>query len=288
MFFKLPRWIAPHTYSNKRFDDLSEHEISDLKDRLSGFTSTDPEVSVVIPAWNEENTLFKTLSSLSSNQTSYRVEIIVINNNSTDRTQEILDRLGVRSFLEKQQGITFARETGLEKARGRYHLCADSDTLYPPAWIDLMIKPLTADDKTVGVYGRYSFLPETNKDLFWLYLYEKITGLLIRVRRINREFVNVLGFNMGFITEAGRHNGGFRVKEVRKFDNGPNNFVEESEDGTMALNLLKSGRLKLVSDPKARVFTSSRRLLSEGGIGNAFLSRLSLHSRRMFEYISGR
>ncbi|WP_276349129.1 glycosyltransferase family A protein [Daejeonella sp. JGW-45] len=287
-FFNLPVWIKPHLYSHKKFEELSDNLIEELKNRLARFTTEEPDISVVIPAWNEEDTLFRTLSSLASNQIPNKVEIIVVNNNSTDKTQEILERLGVRNFSESQQGIAFARQLGLTKARGQYHLCADSDTLYPPDWIELMVKPMRKDPNIVGVYGRYSFLPRNTEDLPILFFYEKITGLLIRLRRLKREFVNVLGFNMGFITEIGRNNGGFQVKDIRKFDNAPgSSFVDESEDGTMALNLMKTGKLKLVTDRKARVFTSTRRLDADGGILEAFISRGKLHSTRLREYISG-
>jgi hypothetical protein len=56
----------------------------------------------------------------------------------------------------------------------------------------------------------------------------------------------------------------------------------------MALNLKKSGNLKLITDPKARVFTSSRRLAAEGGLTKAFMNRLFLHSKRIKEYLSGK
>ncbi|MEJ7692087.1 glycosyltransferase family 2 protein [Daejeonella sp.] len=288
-FFALPGWVTEHLYSYRGYTELSVLELEDLKHRLSFYSSKYPEVSVVIPAWNEENNLFRTLSSLASNKVSYPVEFIVVNNNSTDKTQEILDKLGVKSFVQPLQGITFARQLGLEKAKGTFHLCADSDTLYPPDWIELMVKPMRENKHIVGVYGRYSFLPQDVRQLPALFFYEKITGLLIRIRKMNREFVNVLGFNMGFITKTGRENGGFEVNLIRKFDNSPGkDFIEESEDGTMALNLLKVGRLKLVTNSRARVFTSSRRLVSGGGLVRSFMDRSNLHSKRMLEYIFGK
>jgi cellulose synthase/poly-beta-1,6-N-acetylglucosamine synthase-like glycosyltransferase len=178
---------------------------------------------------------------------------------------------------------------GLLMAKGKYHLCADSDTFYPPKWIDLMCKPMRKSSKIVGVYGRYCFIPPKGQGRFNLWLYEKVTGILVRIRKYNREYINVLGFTMGFITEIGRTNGGFEVTEVRKFDNalGSEYFVEEAEDGRMAVNLKKKGLLKLVTHPQARVFTSSRRLTSEGGVFSSFTRRLKLHFIRMNEYISG-
>src|SRR5690606_3484231 len=166
---------------------------------------------------------------------------------------------------------------------------ADSDTFYPPRWIELMVKPMMEDTGITGVYGRYSFLPPLGQGRLLFWFYEIITGILIRIRKRKREHINVLGFNMGLVTEAGRETGGFKVTQVRKFDNalGSDYFVEEAEDGRMALNLQKKGRLKLVTHPEARVFTSSRRLVAEGGLIQSFLNRFKLHTGRMKEYLNG-
>jgi glycosyltransferase involved in cell wall biosynthesis len=288
-FFDIPSWLKPHFYSGRKFKDLTPLEITDLKDRLSHYNSEHPEVSIVIPAWNEENNIFKTLSSLASNNTSRKVEIIVVNNNSSDRTQEVLDTLQVKSFFQREQGISHARQLGLLQAKGKFHLCADSDTFYPPGWIDAMVTPLDPPNEFVGVYGRYSFIPAPGANRVALSIYEAITGALIRLRKYKREHLNVLGFNMGFVTACGLDNGGFEVNEVRKFDNakGSHQFVEESEDGRMALNLKKTGKLCLIESKDARVYTSSRRLVAEGGLFEAFKSRVLLHSNKIGEYIKG-
>lgn len=289
--FNLPTWLKKHQYKGKQFADLSTSEVIDIKNNISKYQHSHPEVSVVIPAWNEEKNIFRTLSSLSASNTKRKVEIIVINNNSTDATQSILDNLVVKNYFQIEQGITFARQMGLEKAKGKYHLCADSDTFYPPDWIDNMVKPLENDENVVGVYGRYAFIPEDNEyERLFFWMYEKLAGVIIRLRKNKREHINFLGFNMGFITAIGLQNGGFKVKEVRKFDNafGSDYFVDESEDGRMAVNLMKTGKLKMITKEKARVFTSSRRLIAEGGIATAFKHRFKLHSKRLVEYLNGK
>lgn len=284
--FNLPGWLEKHRFSGKKYIDLKEEELLRLRTELSRFNPEHPEVSVVIPAWNEENNIYRSLSSLAASNTHYNVEIVVVNNNSTDKTQEVLNALGVRSYLQPIQGTPFARQMGLEKARGKYHLCADSDTFYPPDWIDLMVAPMIEDKGVVGVYGRYSFIPPKGSSRFIMWFYEKVVGIVVLLRKKNREYLNVLGFNMGLRTDVGLRTGGFNVTEVRMFDNalGSDYFVEEAEDGRMAVNLRKEGRLELVRNGKARVFTSSRRLEAEGGIGKAFLNRLKLHSARLKEY----
>lgn len=288
--FDIPAWVKPHLYTGQNFDGLTATDIADLKHRLTGFAHTTPDVSIVIPAWNEQDNIYRALSSLAANKTNYKAEIVVINNNSTDRTQELLDMLGVRNYLQPIQGTPHARQMGLFKAKGKYHLCADSDTFYPPTWIDAMLQPMIKDNTIMGVYGRYSFIPPPGHSRLSLLPYEWLTGIMIRIRRMNREFINMLGFNMGFVTEVGRTTGGFEVSGVRKFDNarGSEYFVDEAEDGRMALNLQKKGKIKLITDERAKVFTSSRRLQAEGGIAKSFVNRFRLHTHRMKEYISGR
>jgi glycosyltransferase involved in cell wall biosynthesis len=288
--FSLPRWLIKHQYKHRLFGDLTKRELERIQNGLAKFKDPNPDVTIVIPAWNEENNIFRTLSSLASSESERKIEIVVINNNSTDDTQKVLDSLGVVNYFEEKQGITFARQQGLEKAKGKYHLCADSDTFYPPKWIDEMVKNLEKNDETVGVYGRYSFIPEIESERFFFWLYERFAGIIIRLRKSKREHINFLGFSMGFETSIGLNNGGFKVKQVRKFDNavGSDYFVDESEDGRMAVNLMKTGKLFLVTSNKARVFTSCRRLVAEGGIFKAFNHRFKLHSKRISEYLNGK
>ncbi|MCF2488803.1 glycosyltransferase family 2 protein [Dyadobacter sp. CY347] len=285
--FGLPKWIFPHLFTNKRFQDLTGEEVERLRTAISRFKEESPDVSVVIPAWNEENNIYRTLSSLSASKSKYKVEIIVINNNSTDGTQKVLETLGVRTYLQTIQGTPFARQMGLELARGKYHLCADSDTFYPPDWIDLMVAPMVKDAGITGVYGNYAFIPPENQGRFGLWIYEKFAGIMIRIRKKNREYLNVYGFNMGFVTEIGRAMGGFKVSGSRVYANiVGSDFQNEAEDGRMALNLKKAGKLAMVADSRAKVFTSPRRLLDDGSITNAFFNRAKRQLQGMRDYLS--
>ncbi len=275
-FFRLPGWVEPHLYSNKRFSDFTPYEIEALRQKLKPFNHPNPEVSVVIPAWNEENNIYRALSSLADSRSRFATEIIVVNNNSTDNTQQVLDALGVRSYVQPLQGTQHARQMGLEKTRGKYHLCADSDTIYPPEWINYMIEPLMTDKRISCVYGNYSFLPPEGHSRMGLALYELAGEVVIRLRQHGgNEFINAYGFDMGFETQKGLLSGGFLISGNRKYDNiKGSDFINECEDGRMALNLVMSfGRLHRVTSKKARVFTSSRRLMDDGSIWKAFMNR---------------
>ena len=285
--FGLPAWIKPHLFKEKRFKDLSQSEINALKLSISSYLHSNPDVSVLIPAWNEENNIYRTLSSLSNTRTKYKVEIVVINNNSTDGTQHVLDTLGVRNYMQPIQGTPFARQMGLDMAKGKYHLCADADTFYPPDWIDLMVAPMVKDSGITGVYGNYSFIPPENHGRLGLWLYEKFAGIVIRIRKRKREYLNVYGFNMGFLTEVGRATGGFKVSGSRVYANiVGSDYENEAEDGRMALNLKEAGKLKMVTDSKATVFTSPRRLMDDGGITQAFFNRAKRQLNGMRDYLS--
>ena len=271
----VPQWVKSHAYEERPFGALTPREVLVLREALRRFSEPNPEVSVVIPAWNEADTIHRTLASLAATRTLLRTELIVIDNNSTDRTGEVLAALGVRTLVQPVQGTPHARQMGLQRAKGRFHLCADSDTLYPPDWIDLMVKPMRENAGIVGVYGTYSFIPPKGQNRLGLFFYELLTTSLILYRKRKQEFRNVYGFNMGFVTEIGRQTGGFKVGGDRVYTHVVgSDFANEAEDGRMALNLKGRGKLCWVTHPRARVFTSSRRLMDEGSIGKAFLKRV--------------
>ncbi|NNU33377.1 glycosyltransferase [Mucilaginibacter sp. S1162] len=78
-------------------------------------TTGKPLISVVMPAYNEEENIVPTLASLCNNITSNPVEIIVVNNNSKDNTEALVKACGVTCVDETNQGITNARNKGLSQ-----------------------------------------------------------------------------------------------------------------------------------------------------------------------------
>src|SRR3989338_1899751 len=92
------------------------------------------KVSVVIPAFNEEKYIENTLFSLlkSEQKTHLDYEVILVDNNSFDRTAEIAQkftgRMNLRIIKETRQGRGIARARGFEEAKGAIILSADADT----------------------------------------------------------------------------------------------------------------------------------------------------------------
>lgn len=243
----------------------------DLRQKLGQFRVTDPQVSIIVPAYNEEGTIVRLLRSLGDLKTRYRTELIVVNNNSTDRTQELLDYYGVRSVFVRTQGVAYARQAGLETARGMYIANADADSLYPPTWLDTLIAPLH-DAGVSCTYGTYSFIPGPATSPLQLAFYERSARLAAILRSNYREFINVLGFNFAFRRDDALAVGGFNLNAGYQGSRSQANG--RCEDGWMALCLMQKGKLYRVSSPKARARTSDRRLMLDGGPQRAFGKRL--------------
>jgi len=223
-----------------------------------------PEVSIVMPAYNEEDNIAQTLASLCQNKTTRSVEIIVVNNNSRDRTQELIDACGVKSIFQPIQGITVSRNAGLAEATGKYILNADADSIYPQNWIDLMVDPLD-DNRNALTYGRFALIPTGNTGRLTYFFYEYIAEFSRWINKfIKDEAVNVYGFNSGFRREQGLSVDSFNHPE------GTN------EDGWMALKLRNKGygRLYLVKDIRAMVWTTDRRIELDGGLIQGTVKRL--------------
>ena len=91
-----------------------------------------PSISVVIPAFNEAEFIAATYKSVFITATAHytgHVEIIVVDNNSTDKTGEIASSLGAIVVFEAKNQIARARNAGAKKATGDYLVFVDADTL---------------------------------------------------------------------------------------------------------------------------------------------------------------
>jgi len=116
--------------------------------------ATGATVSVVIPAYNEEQYLGRCLEALA--QQTYpadRLEVIVVDNGSTDATAEIARQYGVRVIAEPRKGVARARQTGFEAARGAIIASTDADTVVPPFWVARIAAHFRADPALGAVYG---------------------------------------------------------------------------------------------------------------------------------------
>jgi glycosyltransferase involved in cell wall biosynthesis len=99
-----------------------------------------PKVSVIIPAYNMARYVGETISSAQA-QSFTDHEIIVINDGSTDETEQALEpfRDQIVYVRQKNRGLSAARNTGLRLARGAYVALLDADDLLLPAYLEKMV-----------------------------------------------------------------------------------------------------------------------------------------------------
>jgi glycosyltransferase involved in cell wall biosynthesis len=108
------------------------------------------KVSVVVPAYNEEMYLPSCLQSLAAQ--TYPCEIVVCDNNSTDRTGDIAARYASRVVREKRQGAMHATNAGLRAASGDLLAVTGADCSVPPDWIERFL-PHFRDEGVIACYG---------------------------------------------------------------------------------------------------------------------------------------
>jgi glycosyltransferase involved in cell wall biosynthesis len=106
------------------------------------------KVSLVIPAYNEEKHIEKCLQC-AINQDEKTDEIIVVDNNCTDKTVEIAKKYGARIVKEERQGMIYARNAGFNAAKYEIIARTDADTKLPKDWI-LKIKNNFKNDPKLG------------------------------------------------------------------------------------------------------------------------------------------
>lgn len=101
------------------------------------------DVSVIIPAYNEEKHIRKCIESL-LNQTLKAREIIVVDDGSTDETYQICTSYGepVKVFRKNHSGAGSSRNFGALKARGEILVFFDADMVAPPDYLEKLVTPI--------------------------------------------------------------------------------------------------------------------------------------------------
>lgn len=112
-----------------------------------------PMLSVVIPAFNVKDTIAKTLESIKRSDYPGKMEIIIVDDGSTDGTRELLPKLeGVRVLLkEKNAGKAAALNSAFKVVKGEIVACVDSDSYPEPAAFREAVASLLSDEKSGAV-----------------------------------------------------------------------------------------------------------------------------------------
>jgi glycosyltransferase involved in cell wall biosynthesis len=117
-----------------------------------------PTISLVIPAYNEQDYLPACLDAVVRNLGGQAMEIIVVDNNSTDGTRQVVERYpGVTYVFEPRKGITRARQRGYQAASGDIIAYIDADTRPRAGWIEQIWQQFGANPDLACLSGPYSF-----------------------------------------------------------------------------------------------------------------------------------
>lgn len=238
----MPKWYDKYlSIYGKSYDDLPENILDEIKGKLAKLQSKEPLVSVVVIAYNEEKRLAACLWSLSEIKTQYPIEILGVNNNSNDRTELVFQRLGLPYYNEIRQSPGYARQCGLDHAKGKYHFCIDADTFYPSQYVELMMTKLTKPNVSC-VSAFWSFYPDEKHSASGLYLFELIRDAFLFIQHFKRPELCVRGMVFAFNADYARQ---VRIRTD----------IRRGEDGSLALSLKSFGKIAFLYHRNARPIT---------------------------------
>lgn len=133
-------------------------------------TDTLPLVSIIIPSYQSADFVSTAIDSCLS-QTYSNIEIIVIDDGSTDDTHNILtkyiDSKEINYIYQYNRGLSGARNTGLKIANGEYIQFLDADDTINPQKIQLQVDYLTTHPEHIGVYSDY-VIQKNNQSIHYL------------------------------------------------------------------------------------------------------------------------
>ena len=259
------KWYEPYlSVYDQPFDPEAQADIvAGIRQRIAAMQSETPVTTVSVIAYNEERHLLACLLSLSHTVTSFPIEIIGVDNDSKDRTADIFEACGIPYYKETRHSCGWARQCGLSHARGRYHLNIDSDTMYPPAYVELMTRQLDRP-ATVGVSSLWSYIPDAQHSRLGLWFYELLRDTHLWMQHFSRPELAVRGLVFGY-----------RVEEARRF--GIRTDIIRGEDGYLAFQLRDLGKIRFLRDRRARAVT---------GYGTVSESLTSALTHRVRKYLS--
>lgn len=243
----------------KPLQEVDSEIIMEVHNNIARLQSNQPVVTVSVIGYNEEKHLLACLWSLSEMVCKYPVEIIGVNNDSQDRTEEIFQLTGVPYYNEYQHSCGYARRCGLNHARGKYHINIDSDTMYPPRYVETMVNALEKNG-VVAVNSLWSYMPDRNHSWLSLKLYESARDLFLYLQSFKRPELSIRGLVFAYRTDYAREIG-IRGDIIR------------GEDGSLALGLKRYGKIVFIRKRKARAITGYGTVSADGSFFNSFKVR---------------
>jgi glycosyltransferase involved in cell wall biosynthesis len=213
-----------------------------------------PRFSVVVPAFNESAYISACLRSLAAQDFTGSWEVIVVDNNSTDRTAAIAAALGATVVTEPRRGVCQARQRGTEVARGEIIVSTDADTTFAASWLSAIDERFTRRPECVAVAGPCHFVEGPRWGIAYSWLLFGLVHLLYRLT--------------GRVFYGTATNIAFRKQAWAGYDT---QLTQGGDELDLLRKLRKRGRV--VFDRGNPTFTSARRL-DEGLVYNIVVTCL--------------
>ena len=127
---------------------------------IIGKNSNQPLISVIIPAYNAERYISKTLDSV-LHQTYRNIEVLVINDGSQDRTAEIIESIcqhnhRVYPLYQPHLGVAAARNAGIRQSRGQLIAPVDADDIWHPQNLEKLVHCMLKGKPSLGLVYAWS------------------------------------------------------------------------------------------------------------------------------------
>jgi glycosyltransferase involved in cell wall biosynthesis len=192
-------------------------------------------ISIVIPAYNEEANILRCLDAFTKQTVKEEFEVIIVDNNSTDKTSKIAsgykNKLNLKIFLENKKGRGAARARGFKEARGSIIFSTDADTIVPVEWIERFEKRLNKNIGAVTGSCRISdCAPITN------FIFNIFQPLSMRVYRTFFGHYWLSGFSFAVKKDIYEKSGGF------------NDLLNAQEDIDLSFKVSKLTNIEFISD----------------------------------------
>ncbi|MGA9140137.1 MAG: glycosyltransferase [Methanocella sp.] len=203
------------------------------------------DISVVIPAFNEEKYIETCLKSLRNQKFDGNFEIIVADDSSEDNTVKIAEKYADKVVVHQRGSISYGRQKGAEAARYPAIAFSDSDTYIAPNWLSELSSSLEQKD-AVGVHGQLMPLDGNSvENNFCRYVLPPYSSFMVRINQ-----PSVPGANFAVTKEAFQKVGGFNTKLIT------------AEDVELCKRVKTLGRFFF--NPNALVYVSTRRIRKWG------------------------
>ncbi len=203
-------------------------------------------ISVIIPSWNEEKYIGRTLRSLldqSVPKDDY--EIIVVDGRSADKTVRVARRYADKVLSEDKGSIGHARNVGARASRGEILAFIDADSVAPRNWLSVIRRSFLRDRRLAGISG-YIYPTEGGRRMRAIY---SVSNAMLSASS-KAGFTLFVGFNCAYRRKQFFAAGGFNPR------------LKCTEDIDLGLRMRSHGRCRIV--PELKMASSTRRVQQTG------------------------